>query len=306
MPGTKFGPVGIFKSTNGGTTWQAASSGLGSTEIYALAIDPSAPSTVYAGTLQGIYKSINAGATWAAASTGIGSSWIQTLAVDPASPATLYAGMWSASRGLFKTTNGGTTWAPSAGGLALPVRVHGLAVDRVDSAKVYAVGPYGVYRSLDHGASWSLSNAGLTSVFATAVAAHPSTSGTAYAATVGTGLFKSVDAAANWQLGNRGMTNATVSDVILPPGTGLAFASSATAGRSGSMTQENSRCLWAGAASIVPRTRVKTWTRSTAEFDASAIASDPSGQTLTRSACRSVPFDRSSVVGSSRTRSPQA
>ena len=41
---------GVYKSTNGGSTWNAASSGLTNTDIRALIIHPLTPSTLYAGT----------------------------------------------------------------------------------------------------------------------------------------------------------------------------------------------------------------------------------------------------------------
>ena len=65
--------VGAFKSTNGGAGWSAINSGLPVTidsvgfpitdVVQTLAIDPSAPATIYAGTGAGVFKSINGGAT---------------------------------------------------------------------------------------------------------------------------------------------------------------------------------------------------------------------------------------------------
>ena len=44
---------GVFKSTNGGTNWTAMNTGLTSTDVYALAINPQTPDTLYAGTYGG-------------------------------------------------------------------------------------------------------------------------------------------------------------------------------------------------------------------------------------------------------------
>jgi len=41
--------LGVMKSADGGNTWAAASTGLNSVNVYALAIDPRTPSTIYAG-----------------------------------------------------------------------------------------------------------------------------------------------------------------------------------------------------------------------------------------------------------------
>ena len=40
---------GVFKSTDSGATWAAANTGLTYPYVYALAIDPATPATLYAG-----------------------------------------------------------------------------------------------------------------------------------------------------------------------------------------------------------------------------------------------------------------
>ncbi len=66
------GGGGVFKSTNGGAAWSAVNTGLTNTDVYALAIDPATPSTLYAGTVSdGVFKSTNGGAVWSAVNTGL-------------------------------------------------------------------------------------------------------------------------------------------------------------------------------------------------------------------------------------------
>ncbi len=61
--------------------------------IYALAIDPQTPSTLYAGTYGGgLFKSENAGASWNESNSGLTNLFIKTLAINPQIPTTLYAG----------------------------------------------------------------------------------------------------------------------------------------------------------------------------------------------------------------------
>src|SRR5438046_2707143 len=55
--GTRYG--GVFKSTNGGTSWAAVNSGLTYSSVQAVAIDPATPATLYAGTGGGVFKSTN-------------------------------------------------------------------------------------------------------------------------------------------------------------------------------------------------------------------------------------------------------
>ena len=62
--------------------------------ILALAIDPAAPSTIYAGTWGGVFKSTNGGAAWSAVNTGLTNTDVYALAIDPVTPSMLYAGTW--------------------------------------------------------------------------------------------------------------------------------------------------------------------------------------------------------------------
>src|SRR5437870_1964525 len=57
-------------------------------DILALAIDPSHPATIYAGTGGGLFKSTNGGESW---SSSLPLNMVQALAIDPRTPTTLYA-----------------------------------------------------------------------------------------------------------------------------------------------------------------------------------------------------------------------
>src|SRR5262249_36609184 len=102
------GSGAIFKSTDAGVSWKAASSGLPSTPIWmsALVIDPQNPSTLYAATSgaafdgcgvpcsfgDGVFKTIDAGATWNAVNTGLTTPHVSSLAIDAQNSSRLYAG----------------------------------------------------------------------------------------------------------------------------------------------------------------------------------------------------------------------
>ena len=96
---------GVFKSTNGGTSWTPITSGLTETYIYSLAINPKAPQTIYAGAGGGIFKSTNGGTSWTQVSSGLTSNIVYSLAINPSNPQIVYAG--SRGDGVFKSTNGG-------------------------------------------------------------------------------------------------------------------------------------------------------------------------------------------------------
>src|SRR5712691_5741018 len=75
VPGVVYaaaGNLGIYATVNGGGRWRPSNSGLPSQpDIGALAVDPSAPPTVYAGGIAGAYKSTDGGAHWTLSSNGI-------------------------------------------------------------------------------------------------------------------------------------------------------------------------------------------------------------------------------------------
>lgn len=76
--------------------------------ISALAINPTSPSTIYAGTgTGGVFKSVAGGANWTAMNTGLTTTNVVCLAINPTSPNTLYAGTYGG--GVFKSTEGGRT-----------------------------------------------------------------------------------------------------------------------------------------------------------------------------------------------------
>ncbi|MGH3636061.1 MAG: WD40/YVTN/BNR-like repeat-containing protein, partial [Mycobacterium sp.] len=127
------GSGGIFKSTDGGSTWHKLTNGLPDVLEANLAIAPSDPSTIYAdiaavpqkggpggffgGSAVHFYKSTDGGASWAQASTDprpmdrIGGGDVPTLAVDPKNPDVVY----DCSTVFFRSEDGGKTWSPVRG-----------------------------------------------------------------------------------------------------------------------------------------------------------------------------------------------
>src|SRR5262245_11885729 len=217
---------GVFKSTDGGNTWNAASTGLDfGYSVYALAIDPATPSILYAGTETGVFKSTDGGGTWDAILPG----YVAALAIDPISPGTLYAGTPS---GVFKSTDGGGTWDIT--GWTAPV--DALVIDPGAPATLYAAtascGSDGclnkVFKSTDGGGTWSatglnepyertpLADTPLSAI-KVVLAIGPTTPATLYAGTI-SGVFKSTDGASAWRRTTSG-TNDWVSALAVDPTT---------------------------------------------------------------------------------------
>lgn len=101
--------AGVLRSTDGGQGWTPANNGLGSRNILALAVDPTADQTVYAGTDEGLYKSTDGAATWV--KLPFPGSNAATLAVSPAQPGRVLVITVKDRQGLVhRSDDGGATW----------------------------------------------------------------------------------------------------------------------------------------------------------------------------------------------------
>lgn len=90
----------VYRSTDGGITWEETSGWQSpGNSIFEIAIDPSSPNRLYAGTGGALFKSTDYGANWTAQA---GMPFPYTLLIDPDSPSTLYAGTMGG--GIFKFT----------------------------------------------------------------------------------------------------------------------------------------------------------------------------------------------------------
>jgi hypothetical protein len=119
---------GLWKSINGGASWNTATDNIPTLSIADIAIDPVNNNVVYIATGDGygyVYMGDFWGGTYSAGilkSTDGGTTWnptgltftqnlntiIHRLVIDPSNPMVLFAG---ADNGLWKTTDGGNTWS---------------------------------------------------------------------------------------------------------------------------------------------------------------------------------------------------
>jgi photosystem II stability/assembly factor-like uncharacterized protein len=202
---------GVFKSSDGGGTWNAINTGLPSDfGVFALAINPVTPTTLYAamdgyysgGYGGGVFMSVDGGSNWNAVNNGLPTSvGFHALAIDHTTPSTLYAG--AAGGGVFVSTDGGNTWGNNA---LTSSSVYALAINPLTTSVLYAGTDGGVFQSIDGGVTWNAVNNGLpTGVGIYSLAIDPANPSTLYAGTDVAGVFTSLDGGATWNGINNGV-----------------------------------------------------------------------------------------------------
>jgi photosystem II stability/assembly factor-like uncharacterized protein len=183
---------GVWKSTDGGTTFEPVFDRQPVQSIGAIALDPKHPDVIWVGTGEswtrnsvsignGIYKSTDGGENW----TNVGlpnSERITRIVVSPQNGNIVYAcvpgKLWSdsADRGLYRTTDGGAHWSLILRGPNLSTGCSSVSMDPVHSNVLFAglwdfrrkgwtfrsggegpTAPSGsaLYRSNDGGTTWT-------------------------------------------------------------------------------------------------------------------------------------------------------
>ncbi|MFN0729508.1 T9SS type A sorting domain-containing protein [Polaribacter gochangensis] len=206
--------MGIMKSTDGGTTWNQANTGITGSLFIGGMSDAATPGLLYIATGNNAEVNLN---------TPI-------------------------KGGVFKSTNGGTTWTQviSSTDVILPGYTedvfNAVKIAPSDNNIVYAASAYAFYRSNDAGATWTGHRGGLpTSPSAWGpngiragvpieITIDKTNPDIVYAANYGGGIFKSTDGAKTWQVLGTGYSGATIHKVLTDAQNPQTFL---TIGRSG-------------------------------------------------------------------------
>lgn len=229
---------GIFKSTDGGGSWNPIFDDQPSLSIGDLAIAPSNPDILYAGTGEanagggsltydgmGVFKSTDGGNQW----THVGLDSTRNtgrIAIHPFNPDIAYAATMgdlfgdTPQRGLYKTSDGGSSWQQvlfqndSTG--AIDVVVHPQNPDTVwacmwtrvrrPDRRHYGGPASGIYRSFDGGNSWTNLTSGLNlpgNAGRIGIAISQSDPDVLYATVTdefgyNVSIYKSIDLGSNW------------------------------------------------------------------------------------------------------------
>lgn len=175
---------GLWKSTNGGTSWTTNTDQLTVIGVSDIAIDPTNTQIMYIATgdgdagdsySTGVLKSTDGGTTWVA--TGL--TWtasqgrtISRLLINPTNPQILMA---FGSNGIWRTTNGGTTWTQPTGTFTC----QDAEFKPGDPTVVYACGTI-FKKSTDSGATWTAVTIPLTGIGRLSMAVTPANSAYVY------------------------------------------------------------------------------------------------------------------------------
>jgi photosystem II stability/assembly factor-like uncharacterized protein len=206
--------AGVLRSTDSGAHWSTANSGLTTTDVYELAIDPTAPQRIYACTNSGVFKSDDGGSDWSAINSGLTSLNVRALAIHTRNPEILLTG--TIDSGVFRSTNGGASWDSANNGLGSST-IYTLTLDPAVPQKIFAGTASGVFRSIDGGMLWSAANSGIESTPISSFMLDPLNRNTIYAGTYHDGVYKSVDDGASWELLNTGLANTQILSLAVSP-----------------------------------------------------------------------------------------
>ena len=249
--------TGVFKSTNGGETW--AVTGLSARSVYALAVDPSKPATVYAATVGlngppgGVYKTTDAGRNWVLA--GSLTAVVTCLAIDPTRPATIYGCVDS---GIVRSVDGGATWPTFLAGNT----PYAIAIEPGNSSRIYAATYSGLFRgdlAMDASSAVRFGPEAREDLNVAAIAVLPS-SPPAILAAGRNAILRSTDGGDNWAVAESGGRAAIGALAVDPSNPGLVYAG----GSGGVFKSASSGAVWSEADLSTPT--------------AFALAADPKGR----------------------------
>ncbi|ETX08075.1 MAG: hypothetical protein ETSY2_07580 [Candidatus Entotheonella gemina] len=159
---------GIYRSGDGGVTFDAIDSPLSGKAIWSVAVDPVHPDTIFAGTRPGaIFRSRDGGQQWeplnahfADACPNVRFPRVLSLVVDPSDPQKVWAG--AEVDGVRRSLDGGETWettgsAMTPGTIGQQLNnpdIHGIVVSSASPTTVLVSTPREIFASTDTGENW--------------------------------------------------------------------------------------------------------------------------------------------------------
>jgi len=215
---------GVYRSTDGGTTWETKNTGLSFRFLSPIAISPAygTDDTVWTGTLNSVNKSFDRGDHWIPFKGDPSSNYFlsRSLGVSPdySHDGTIYTGnLHSGEYALYKSSDGGLTYQP------VPITADAVAAiafspDFASDGILYLGTNDGVLVSTDSGVSFE-PTAMLLDVESVAVSPAFSTDRTLFVGEHFGGVHKSTNGGKTWIVTSFGLPdNVAVTQLLLSPG----------------------------------------------------------------------------------------
>ena len=149
---------GLVRTTNGGSSWQNATTGINTGESVAwvapILAHPTTSGTFYVAR-QRVYRSTNNGGSWTAISANVNStSAVREMAISKSDPSIMFA---TSGTQVFKSIDAGLTWANVTSGLPNKT-ITSVSVYPTDPSQVFLTfsgfGTSKVYKSTNGGTNW--------------------------------------------------------------------------------------------------------------------------------------------------------
>ncbi|MCI0698443.1 hypothetical protein L0337_41400 [candidate division KSB1 bacterium] len=221
------GTGGVYKSTNGGSNWQASRVGMADEFVLSVAINPNQPNILYAGTFNGrdvLYKSINSGESWTPSNNGLSRTTVFAIVIHPQQSETMYV---ATGNGIYQSTDGGANWRAMNNGLT-NLDVRALIMPPQSPEVLYASGASGIFKTTDGGQSWAPMNSNLFNRVIVKLAVDSANPETVYAGAIGVsnaqsrgsfmgGVFKTTSGGQNWSSASEGLLSADVRAIAIEP-----------------------------------------------------------------------------------------
>lgn len=145
---------GVFRSRDLGHRWERISPA-GHEDLRnfdSVAIDPTDPDSIYAGTYHLAWKTMDGGVRWVPMHRGmIDDSDVMDIQIDRTNPQRIFA---TACSGMYRSENQGELWAKIQGIPATARRTHFIRQDLQQPQVFYAGTTAGLWKSVDGGITW--------------------------------------------------------------------------------------------------------------------------------------------------------
>jgi photosystem II stability/assembly factor-like uncharacterized protein len=189
---------GLYRSGDGGVTWEDALVSLERRERFAVTAAAASGRTVIAGATGAILHSRDDGASWQIAALPTPAPAVTALAVSPNFGEDGLIAAGTAEDGIFVSTDRGENWIPWNFGL-IDLHVNALAISAnyAHDHTIFAGTESGVFRSLNGGRAWR--EVPFPTEFAPVLSLGITVNGRLFAGSENHGAFASDDSGVNWR-----------------------------------------------------------------------------------------------------------